>query len=193
MPRAAAKFCRFINAAGVRVEARVEQAIDPRKPDRRFPVYQSDDRSLGGWGEKAEPPATINDDEEEGSGEGRAENDPTAKAPPPVRNVLYVAAAKPLPPGTKWRLVFDAGLPAADAKTALPVKREVEVGTVQPFAATSVLGGKQPHRRPPHHPDVQQAARRGRDGGKRRQVDQARAGAAEPENDRRTHVDHVER
>jgi hypothetical protein len=88
----AAKFSRFINDAGVRVEARVEQASDPRKPERRFPVWQSEDRSLAAWGEKADPPKSI-DEEEDGAGEETDDELAPAKDVPPVRNVLYVAAA----------------------------------------------------------------------------------------------------
>src|SRR3954465_1356092 len=40
---ACAKFFRFVNAAGVKIEARVEQADDPKKRDYIFPSYQSDD------------------------------------------------------------------------------------------------------------------------------------------------------
>jgi uncharacterized protein YfaS (alpha-2-macroglobulin family) len=133
----AAKFVRYVNAAGGRMEARVEQADDPKNRDRRFPMWQSDDRSLAAWGEKTDPPASVNDGEES-EGEEGAEDDPTAKLPPPQRNVLYVAPVKPLPPAAGWRLVFEQGLPAAEGKIALPTKREIDIGTVQPFAAATV-------------------------------------------------------
>ena len=127
---AAKKYCRFLNAAGASVPARVEQADDPAKRERRFPVWQSDDRSLGIWGEKAETPAASSDDEE--SGENSA-NDSAIKSAPPRHNVLYVVPTKPLSPGNNWRLVIDAGLPAAEIKLALPQRKEIEIGTVQPF------------------------------------------------------------
>src|SRR5205085_11415908 len=38
-PAAAAKFIRFVNAAGVKIEARVE-GDDPKNHDRKFPSYQ---------------------------------------------------------------------------------------------------------------------------------------------------------
>ncbi|MFN2507585.1 MAG: hypothetical protein ABR589_02305, partial [Chthoniobacterales bacterium] len=134
---AAAKYCRFVNAAGMRVEARVEQAEDQRKRERVFPVWQSDDRSLLTWGEK--PGDAAPEAEEESEGGEPQETDLTRKAPPPRHNVLFVAAAKPLPPGAGWRLVLGAGLPAADRKLALPIAKEVEIGTVQPFNTKSVV------------------------------------------------------
>ena len=43
---ACAKFFRFANAAGVKVDARVAQASDPKNREQYFPAYQSDDRTL---------------------------------------------------------------------------------------------------------------------------------------------------
>jgi hypothetical protein len=34
--------------------------------------------------------------------------------------------------------VFEQGLPAAEGRIALPTKREIDIGTVQPFAAATV-------------------------------------------------------
>src|SRR3954447_3930968 len=82
-----AKFFRFINGAGLKIEARVEQADDPKNRDYVFPSYQSDDRTLTGWGEK---PAAVQD-----------ETDPeqeSDKTRPPRKNVLFVTATKPLAP-----------------------------------------------------------------------------------------------
>jgi hypothetical protein len=59
-PVACAKFIRFTNGAGTKVEARVE-GDDPKNRDRAFPTYQSDDRSLSAWGEK---PATLPSEDE---------------------------------------------------------------------------------------------------------------------------------
>lgn len=126
-PEACGKFIRFVNAAGIKVEARV-QGDDPKNRDRAFPSYQSDDRSLAAWGEKLAPV----DPEEEFSDR---ESD---KARSLRNNVLYVAAVKPLPPGNDWKLVIDAGLPAAEWKTTLPVRKEIAIGTVKPFAITSI-------------------------------------------------------
>ncbi|MBA2432423.1 MAG: hypothetical protein H0V56_09970, partial [Chthoniobacterales bacterium] len=130
---AAAKFFRYVDAAGSRVEARVEQADDPTKPERQFPRYQSQDRTLLTWGEKpADGPASEAAEwDEEGSGE----------LPPARRNVLYVAPVKPLPPGAEWRLVLERGLPAADKKTVLPFREEIEIGTVRPFQPETVEAG----------------------------------------------------
>src|ERR1700719_3846172 len=44
-PAACAKFIRFANGAGLKIDARVE-GDDPSNLDRGFPIYQSDDPSL---------------------------------------------------------------------------------------------------------------------------------------------------
>ncbi|MEP6956898.1 MAG: MG2 domain-containing protein, partial [Chthoniobacterales bacterium] len=51
---------------------------------------------------------------------------------------LLIAPVKPLPPGAGWRLVMEAGLPTTDPKLTLPARKEVAIGVVQPFAATTV-------------------------------------------------------
>lgn len=130
----AAKYCSFVDAAGTRVAARVEQAGDPKNHDRTFPIWQSDDRSLAVWGEKPEEPA-ISTDEDESSESSSV--DPANKTAP-RRNVLYVAPVKPLPPGNNWRLVLESGLPAAELKVTLPAPKEIEVGVVQPFQVASL-------------------------------------------------------
>jgi alpha-2-macroglobulin len=125
-PAACAKFFRFTNAAGAKVEARVEVA-DPKNREI-FPSYQSDDRMLAAWGEKPEPADADDDDSSE-----------KEKKPPSLRkNVLYVAATKPLPPGNDWKLVIEAGLPAAEWKATLPAREEVLIGAVKPFAIASI-------------------------------------------------------
>jgi uncharacterized protein YfaS (alpha-2-macroglobulin family) len=124
---ACAKFFRFSNGAGVKVDARVEVA-DPKNRDRTFPIYQSDDRALTAWGEKPEPAET--DDE--------TSSEKEKKTPAIRKNVLYVAPAKPLPPGNDWKLVIDAGLPAAEWKAALPARQEIAIGNVKPFAISSI-------------------------------------------------------
>src|SRR3954463_13320957 len=50
-PAACAKFIRFVNAAGTKIDARVE-ADNAADRTRAFPDYSSDDRSLAAWGEK---------------------------------------------------------------------------------------------------------------------------------------------
>lgn len=123
---AGAKFFRFTNSAGMKIDARVE-ADDPKNRDRTFPNYESDDRTLSAWGEK---PAPIESDEETDK-----END----KPRPIRkNVLFVAATKPLPPGNGWKLIVEAGLPAAEYKVTLPARKEIVIGTVKPFAISSI-------------------------------------------------------
>jgi uncharacterized protein YfaS (alpha-2-macroglobulin family) len=127
---ACAKFFRFTNAAGARVEARVEVA-DPKNRERTFPRYQSDDRNLTAWGEKPEP-VEMNDETADTAADAE-------KKPLPVRkNVLLVSAAKPLPPGKDWRLVVDPGLPAAEWKATLPARYEVFIGVVKPFGVASI-------------------------------------------------------
>src|SRR4051812_27595683 len=124
---ACAKFFRFVNAAGVKIEARVEQADDPKKRDYIFPSYQSDDRSLTAWGEKPAPAQDESDPDRESD-----------KPAPARRNVLFVTATKPLPPGSDWKLVIDAGMPAAAWKVGLPVRKEIVIGRVKPFAVASI-------------------------------------------------------
>ena len=122
---ACAKFFRFTNAAGVKIDARVEQANDPKIRDRTFPSYQSDDRTLTAWGEK---PAPVEESEESDK----------EKPAAPRQNVLFVAPAKPLPPGNDWRLVIEPGMPAAEWKTGLPLRKEILIGNVKPFAVSSL-------------------------------------------------------
>src|SRR5438874_4668022 len=128
---ACAKFIRFTNASGAKIDARVEQAGDPKNRDHSFSVYQSDDHSLAVWAEKA-PPVTSETSELEDEAEDKSK--PTA----PRQNILFVAPAKPLSPGNGWKLVIDPGLPASEWKTSLPARKEIEIGTVKPFAVSSI-------------------------------------------------------
>ena len=125
---ACAKFFRFVNAAGAKVEARVEQS-SATKGDRAFPSYQSDDRSLSVWGE---PPPAASEVQEFSE-----EEEDKAKPAPPRKNILSVSPAKPLMPGKDWKLVIESGLPAAEGKVALPARREILIGTVKPFEVSS--------------------------------------------------------
>jgi uncharacterized protein YfaS (alpha-2-macroglobulin family) len=122
-----AKFIKFINGAGVKVDARVEPD-DPKNRDRAFPIYQSDDRSLTAWGEK--PAATESEDDLDS---GNGDKPRLARA-----NVLFVAAAKPLPPGKDWKLIIDAAMPAAQWRTTLGARRDIDIGLVKPFAIASI-------------------------------------------------------
>ena len=125
-PAASAKYIRFVNGAGVKIDARVE-GDDPKNHDRKFPSYQSDDRNLSAWGEMLAP---VGPEEE---------FDPDREKPHPFRNnVLFVTATKPLPPGNDWKLIVDAGLPAKEWKSALPVRKEILIGVVKPFAIASI-------------------------------------------------------
>ena len=127
---ACAKFFRFTNASGAKIEARVGQAGDAENRVRSFEPYQSDDRSLSVWGE---PPAAPSETSE--SGEEAEEKDKPAAS---RQNILVVTPAKPLSPGTDWKLVIEAGLPASEWKVALPARKEIIVGNVKPFAVSSV-------------------------------------------------------
>ena len=53
-------------------------------------------------------------------------------------NQLFVSPAKPLTPGSNWRLVVGSGLPAKDGDLRLLANTELTVGTVQPFDVTEV-------------------------------------------------------
>src|SRR2546423_2929027 len=122
---ACAKFFRFANGAGAKVDAQVA-ADDPENPELAFPSYQSDDRTLSAWGEK---PAPIESDEET--------TGKNAKPRLVRKNVLFVAAAKPLPPGRHWKLVIEPGLPAAEWKATLASRQENVIGAVEPFPTAS--------------------------------------------------------
>ena len=123
---ACAKFFRFTNGAGAKVDARIAPD-DPENPELAFPSYQSDDRMLTAWGEK---PAPVESDDETTN---KSDKPRTAR-----KNVLFVAATKPLPPGNDWKLVIEAGLPAAEWKAALPARAEIVIGVVKPFAIASI-------------------------------------------------------
>jgi alpha-2-macroglobulin len=125
-PATCAKYIRFVNGP-LKIEARVE-GDDPKNRDRAFPSYQSDDRTLIAWGEK---PAPVSSDDE---------NFDSDNEKPHVlrKNVLFVAATKPLPPGNDWKLIIDPGLPATEWRATLPARKEILVGVVQPFAIKSI-------------------------------------------------------
>jgi uncharacterized protein YfaS (alpha-2-macroglobulin family) len=128
---ACAKFFRFTNASGAKIEARVEQST-ATKGDRAFPTYRSDDRSLSAWGEPPPPPSESNEFGDED------ESKDTNKPAVPRRNILMVTAVKPLSPGNDWKLGIDPGLPAAEWKATLPRRAEVVIGNVKPFAVSKV-------------------------------------------------------
>jgi uncharacterized protein YfaS (alpha-2-macroglobulin family) len=126
---ACAKFIRFMNASGAKIEARVEPPTDRT---RAFQTYQSDDRSLSIWGE---PPPAPSESSESGDEEGEQE----IKKPTVIRqNILSITPARPLSPGKDWKVVIDPGLPAAEWKVSLPVRKEILVGTVKPFGLDRV-------------------------------------------------------
>jgi uncharacterized protein YfaS (alpha-2-macroglobulin family) len=111
----------FINKAGVKVPARVVQAMALYHPEHRFPVQRSDDRSLLTWVarfEARDKPATTEDVSRD--------------------NQLFVTPQKSLPPGEGWRLVVAAGLTSSDGAMQLAAPYTIEVGTVRPFTVESV-------------------------------------------------------
>ena len=122
---AAAKFIWWEDAGGKRIEAKVEQADGVTDKTRRFYAWSSDDKSLATWSELAGgkgPPE-----------EPEYEDEATLAIPKkvePRHNVLFVSAAKPLPPGADWRLVLTEGLPSAEWKIGLPERKEVKLGVV---------------------------------------------------------------
>ncbi len=124
-PETCAKFFRFTNVSGAKVEARVERPA-PARGDSAFPSYQSDDRSLVIWGEPPPPPEPTESGEED---EDKNKNTPIV----PRLNILLVSPAKPLSPGNDWKLVMEPGLPAAEWKVTVPVRQEIYVGNVKPF------------------------------------------------------------
>jgi uncharacterized protein YfaS (alpha-2-macroglobulin family) len=126
---ACAKFFRFTNPSGGKIEARVEQST-AAKGERAFPTYRSDDGSLSIW---AEPTPASSESRE--PGEDDEERD---KPGVPRQNVLLVSPAKPLPAGNDWKLVIETGVPASEWKVTLPARKEIIVGNVKPFVASSI-------------------------------------------------------
>ena len=133
---AAAKFCRFEDASGNRIAARVEQANEPGKSERTFPSWESDDRTLSAWSAQSEPEAKT--ETEDSESEETVDEGATKKAVAGRENILFIAPVKPLPSGQDWRLVLDAGIPAAEWRTTLPQRKEIKIGTVKPFAVQEV-------------------------------------------------------
>ncbi len=112
----------FVNKAGQTIPARVTQALALFHPEHRFPVQQSNDRSLLTWAARFEA--------------ARPTPTPGITLPEDVSrdNQLFVEPRTPLPVGEGWRLVVAVGLKATDPTLALAETFTVEVGTVRPFA-----------------------------------------------------------
>src|SRR5256714_7305165 len=124
-PAASAKFIRFVNAAGGKIDARVE-GDDPKNHDRKFPSYQSDDHSLSAWGEQS----TAIDPVEE--------FDPDREKPHPFRrNVLFVAATKPLSPGD-WKLIVNAAAPGGEGTPAPRAGKKLVTGCLNRFSTKDI-------------------------------------------------------
>ena len=136
-PADAAKYLKFVNAAGAQVAARVEQASDPASPLNSFDAGLSDDRSLLTWAERFAAHDHLATD-------ATPEN-----APAPLhRNLLSVTPEKPLPPGKDWQLVVDAGLPSSEWKVALHEPKRIRIGTVKPFEISEITPANGRHTGP---------------------------------------------
>ncbi len=133
---AAAKYCRFEDASGNRIAARVEQASDPSRFERTFPSWESDDQTLSAWSGQPDPDAKTGAEDSE-SEETAGEN-AVKKTGPARENILFIAPVKPLPSGNDWRLVLDAGIPATEWRATLPQRKEIKIGTVKPFTVQEV-------------------------------------------------------
>ena len=131
-----AKFIRYVDAAGTRIDARVEQVEDPKQRERGFNKWNSDDKSLAVWGEQLQDDPAPSE-EEEGS-DSAADEALTTKPKAPRGNLIFIAPTKPLPPGKGWRLVLAQGLPAAQWNAKLPEPKEIPIGTVLPFEVKEV-------------------------------------------------------
>ncbi len=140
-PATVAGKLRFTNADKAVVDAKAE-AIDLNKVGSPyFPEGSVDDRTRLTWSEAFREHRTTggvkkpkkqaeSDDEED-------EPDPTANRGA-SKNMLVVTSGKPLPPGKGWKLVVDAGLPAAAGGYKLAEPFTVEVGEVKSFSVESV-------------------------------------------------------
>jgi uncharacterized protein YfaS (alpha-2-macroglobulin family) len=124
-PEVAGRFCKYLNARGDEVPARVERADPARHSEQYFPVWRSSDRSLRTWADR------FYEDRKPATG---------LEARPAVTsagNHLWVTPVQPLPAGEGWRLVIAAGLPASDAGLRLLDPVEIKIGTVRPFDVMS--------------------------------------------------------
>jgi uncharacterized protein YfaS (alpha-2-macroglobulin family) len=121
----AAKFCKFIDAKGVEIGAKVATADPAAHPRQSFPRWRSKDQSLLTWAERF-------------SAKRRAEEITRGTPTGPRTNQLIVTPLQPLPLGENWRLVIAAGLPSTDRHVRLLEPAEVAVGTVRPFLVEQV-------------------------------------------------------
>ncbi len=124
-PDVAGQFCKYVNAKGEEVPARVTRADMKNHPEQFFPVWRSNDHSLRTWTdrfyENSQPATGL-----------EARLAVTAGG-----NHLWVEPVQSLPAGEGWQLVVAAGLPASDAGLRLLNPVEIRIGTIRPFEVAS--------------------------------------------------------
>ncbi|MCX6877506.1 MAG: MG2 domain-containing protein [Verrucomicrobia bacterium] len=113
----ATKFIVFRNAEGAEVPALVSQT-------KRNDVYHFFGEKVPSWKDRFSGKATSDE---------RRSNQDT-----PVSNSLCATPARPLPVATGWRLVLEKDLPSSDGTFHIPAPVELKIGTVIPFAVTTV-------------------------------------------------------
>ena len=118
----AAPSITFVNGAGKKIAAKVEQANPVHRAQHRFPLYRSTDQTLLTWKARFH--------EKVAQTLGRVSLDGARD------NQLYVTPAEPLDGGGGWKLVIAAGLPAAEAQLSLLEPVEIALGTVKPFVVS---------------------------------------------------------
>ena len=116
----AGRFFTFVNKAGDEIAARVEKADPARHPEQYWiSTWRNQDQSRLTWTNRFQ----------EKRGPQPADS---------VRNHLWAVPAQPLPAGEGWRLVIAAGLPVSEGNLRLLDPAEVKIGTIRPFAVTTV-------------------------------------------------------
>lgn len=115
-PAAAAPFCKFVDKMGREVPAQIQQTAKGYHSRHLYAGYGRNARELAPWAEAF-----------------RLAQDAAAQPTATPRNQVEVRPAQPLPPGSGWRLIVAAGLPAVDMPVRTMSVAEVAVGDVRPF------------------------------------------------------------
>jgi hypothetical protein len=124
--KAAAALCQFIDAAGRKVPAQVRHATG----DDYFSIRPG----AGDWQERwrlAREPAKAEPDSDN-------DEDRAAARTQPQLERLVITPAAPLPAGGPWRFEMAAGIASADGAHRTTKPLILALGTVRPFAITSV-------------------------------------------------------
>jgi alpha-2-macroglobulin len=108
---------RFTDKSGAVIPAKAEATTEKRPGLSWFNQWQTGDRSLLTWTERFK----LN-----------------AMPRGARKNQVFVSPSKPLPPGTAWRLVIDAGIPAEGTTLKTLNTIEVPVGNVLPFKVSEI-------------------------------------------------------